>query len=264
MTSVPNKTASRPLFRSATKHHDHKNGTMLTTAPHLVVRRPSPTTIEYTVTTSPVLTIPLRLLFYTTHILRVLIGLFLILTIYSRWTSSALFAHFAPGHLVASNALAMDPPPFFTNENIWYTIALVRTSAIGQIAQHLAQTLPVPLLATVSTFIAFLLLRRPHTTETLLVLRGLGVQVSSTPGTYLSKTSTRFIPTEKMQDIFVNEAFRGFEVRYYLVVVVKGEEEVVVVFPRLLPRRGIVEKVWRGSRGCLFEPVTNDARKVEG
>lgn len=51
----------------------------------------------------------------------------------------------------------------------------------------------------------------------------------------------------------MNEAFRGFEVRYYLVVVVEGEKDVVVVFPRLLPRRKIVETVWRGVRGCLWE-----------
>jgi phosphatidylinositol glycan class H protein len=35
--------------------------------------------------------------------------------------------------------------------------------------------------------------------------------------------------------------------------VVKGEEDVVVVFPRLLPRRGILEEAWRGSRRCLWE-----------
>ena len=64
---------------------------------------------------------------------------------------------------------------------------------------------------------------------------------------------TRFIPTEKIQDILINEAFKGFEVRYYLVIVVEGEEDVVVCFPRLLPRRKIVEKVWRGARGCLYE-----------
>lgn len=43
--------------------------------------------------------------------------------------------------------------------------------------------------------------------------------------------------------------------RYYLVVVVEGEESVVVVFPRLLPRRDILERVWRGARACLFEGV---------
>jgi phosphatidylinositol glycan class H protein len=64
---------------------------------------------------------------------------------------------------------------------------------------------------------------------------------------------TRFIPTEKIRDVLINEAFRGWEVRYYLVVVVEGEEDVVVLFPGLLPRRKIVEAVWRGMRGCLFE-----------
>ena len=84
-------------------------------------------------------------------------------------------------------------------------------------------------------------------------MRGLGVQTSESSGTYFASASTRFIPTEKIQDIFINEAFRGFEVRYYLVVVVEGEEEVVVVFPRLLPKRQIVETVWRGVRECLYE-----------
>lgn len=92
----------------------------------------------------------------------------------------------------------------------------------------------------------------------MLVLRGLGIQTSTSSTTYLSTAATRFIPTEKIQDILVNEAFRGFEVRYYLVVVVEGEDEVVVVFPRLLPRRKIVEAVWRGARGCLYEPEKSE------
>lgn len=101
-----------------------------------------------------------------------------------------------------------------------------------------------------------------HTTESLLVLRGLGIQTSTSSNTYLGSATTRFIPTEKIQDIFVNEAFRGFEVRYYLVVVVAGEDDVVVVFPRLLPRRHIVEKVWRGARACLYEPVGDESKKA--
>ena len=118
---------------------------------------------------------------------------------------------------------------------------------------------------------------RVHTSESLLVLRGLGIQTRSTGATYLGElvsglsvvwwalampiallarffsisredpssssqsgsllfnlrlsnydgyygeptpAATRFIPTEKLQDLLVNEAFRGFEVRYYLVAVV--------------------------------------------
>lgn len=69
------------------------------------------------------------------------------------------------------------------------------------------------------------------TEESLLVLRGLGIQTSSSSSTYLSTSVTRFIPTTAIQDIFIHEAFKGFEVRFYLAIVVEEEEDVVVVFP---------------------------------
>jgi len=47
----------------------------------------------------------------------------------------------------------------------------------------------------------------------------------------LSTATTRFIPTTSIQDIFIHEAFKGFEVRFYLAIVVEGEEDAVVVFP---------------------------------
>jgi phosphatidylinositol glycan class H protein len=93
-----------------------------------------------------------------------------------------------------------------------------------------------------------------RTEESLTLLRGLGVQTSTTSSTYLQTPTTRFIPTTSIQDIFIHEAFKGFEVRFYLMIVVEGEGEVVVVFPTLLPRRDILEVVWRGARGCLWEP----------
>lgn len=65
-------------------------------------------------------------------------------------------------------------------------------------------------------------MRRPHTEESLLLLRSLGVQISSTSPWYLWPSSTRFIPTSEVQDIFIHEAFRGFEVRYYLGVIIGG------------------------------------------
>jgi phosphatidylinositol glycan class H protein len=63
------------------------------------------------------------------------------------------------------------------------------------------------------------------------VLRGLGIQTNSSSATYLSTSSTRFIPTTAIQDIFIHEAFKGLEVRFYLAIVVEGEQDVVVVFP---------------------------------
>jgi phosphatidylinositol glycan class H protein len=100
-----------------------------------------------------------------------------------------------------------------------------------------------------------------YTEESLTVLRGLGIQTSTTSSTYLQTSTTRFIPTTSIQDIFIHEAFKGFEVRFYLVIVVEGEENVVVVFPRMLPRRAILEEVWRGSRKCLWD---SDVGKDKG
>lgn len=77
----------------------------------------------------------------------------------------------------------------------------------------------------------------PHTKsdlyveEALLVIRGLGIQTSTSSATYLSKAATRFIPATQIQDIVIHEAFKGFEVRFYLAVIVDGEPDVVVVFP---------------------------------
>jgi phosphatidylinositol glycan class H protein len=218
---------------------------MLTVTPRLRTRRPSPTTVEYIVSTSPPPTLPLRLLLGFTILLRVIIGLSVLLLLYSKF-------------LLSAYSIPLEPyssrPPLQSNEFLWYLAYKLTTSSLGAFFTHLSTLTPSIILIPSSATILYLLSLRLHTTESLLVLRGLGIQTSSSSDTFLSGSTTRFIPTEKIQDILVNEAFRGFEVRYYLVVVVEGEESVVVVFPRLLPRRQIIETVWRGVRGCLFEP----------
>lgn len=60
------------------------------------------------------------------------------------------------------------------------------------------------------------------------------MQTSTTAGTWWGKR-TRFIPTERVGDVWVNEGFMGLEVKFYLAVVEKGarpgEGGLVVVFP---------------------------------
>lgn len=218
--------------------------TMLTTAPHLLVRRPSPTTAEFIITTRPALTIPLRLLLLAVTLLRILLGLATLLMLYSRWALSSLSTPLEP-YPVA--------PPLFSDDFIWFAVYCIHTSPLGRIFTQAAAQIPAQILLPCAAAVAYLIMRRVHMSESLLVLRGLGIQTSSTAHSYLGSAATRFIPTEKIQDILINEAFRGFEVRYYLVVVVEGEEDVVVVFPRLLPPKRIVRAVWQGVRGCLFE-----------
>lgn len=67
--------------------------------------------------------------------------------------------------------------------------------------------------------------------ESLLIICSLGIQTQTLSPSYLLPASTRFIPTAQIRDIFIHEAFRGFEVRYYLAIVVEGEWDLVVVFP---------------------------------
>jgi phosphatidylinositol N-acetylglucosaminyltransferase subunit H len=231
---------------------------MLSTAPHLHTRRPSPTTIEYTVSTKPTLTLPLRLILLATFLVRLVLGFSTILLLYCKWHLSTYSTSPPPP---SPPPIA---PPLFTSEFIWYAIDTIHFSALGALFTSLAAQIPTLLLLPISGLMAYSTIRRIHTAESLLVLRGLGIQTSTSSTTYLGTASTRFIPTEKIQDILVNEAFRGFEVRYYLVVVVEGEDEVVVVFPRLLPGRAIVERVWRGARGCLYEPENREGVEKEG
>lgn len=267
---------------------------MLTTAPHLHVRRPSPTTAKFTVSTCPPTTLSLRILLAVVFLLRLLLGLSVLLLLYSAWTLSPYYHHAHATNIatatptetgivaiVSSNEHAQllhessrivvggngdgltnndnnnqPPSTSYITDCTSYMLRAVHLSPLGEASQQLASSLPAYLLLPLCAAILYLTTLRIHTTESLLVLRGLGIQTSSTGGSYLAswRAGTRFIPTEKIRDVLINEAFRGFAVRYYLVVVVDGEEDVVVVFPRLLPRRRIVEAVWRGVRGCLWEP----------
>ncbi|TVY25536.1 Phosphatidylinositol N-acetylglucosaminyltransferase subunit gpi15 [Lachnellula hyalina] len=225
--------------------HQQLSNAMLTTQPHLRTRRPSPTTVEYTVSTYPSLTLPLRLLLLLAFLLRLTLGLSVLLLLYSKYLLSTF----------SSTPKTYNSPPEFPSiDYALFLLGHINTSSLGLLFTRLAASIPAVVIVPSSIVVLYMLTLRLHTTESLLVLRGLGIQTSTSSVTYLSSATTRFIPTEKIQDILVNEAFRGFEVRYYLVVVVEGEEQVVVVFPRLLPRRGVVETVWRGGRGVLFEP----------
>lgn len=269
---------------------------MLTTAPHLHVRRPSPTTAEFTVTTCPPPTLSLRILLGLVFIVRVLLGLSVLLVLYSTWTLSPYYnQHHRADHstsiavatptatsttlllhdhyydhvtittTAATAPTISDPRPapanpapttLYTTEWLPYLARAAHLSGAGRAAHRVAEGLPLYAAVALCAAVAYATTLRVHTTESLLVLRGLGVQTSSVGGSYLAgwRAGTRFIPTEKIRDVLINEAFRGLAVRYYLVVVVEGEEDVVVVFPRLLPSRRVVEAVWRGVRGCLWEP----------
>jgi hypothetical protein len=137
--------------------------------------------------------------------LRLIVGIFVAGLSYSRWATYS--------------------PP--TNAKILAYLYSPTGNTISRASTSIPLSIFLPLLAVTTLAV----IKRFHTSESLLVIRGLGIQTSTSGSTYLNTATTRFIPTEKVRDLWVNEAFRGFEVRYYLGVVVEGEDELVVVFP---------------------------------
>ncbi|KAI0406384.1 GPI-GlcNAc transferase complex, PIG-H component-domain-containing protein [Xylaria palmicola] len=253
---------------------------MLTTAPYLRVRRPSPTAAEFTVTTLPPPTPALRLALGAAYLARAGLVAAILLFLCAAWAQGPY--GYGPAD---ENALLVPASP---SER---ALRAVLASRPGVLASRLAQSsagagaggggngvgfaVPLCLLAL------YLVTRRAHVEESLLVLRGLGIQTSASRGglsslalgrgdpgrwawRWTTRTTTRFIPTGQIRDVLVNEAFRGFEVRRYLVVVVEGEADLVVVFPRLRPRADVVERVWRGVRECLYERGDGYGGMAEG
>lgn len=176
----------------------------------LSVRRPTQTTVLYTVSTrSQTKTIPARIRVYFGLVLRILAGI--------------LVARV----LLHESGLLVREHVFSELEN---TLLNSPTGQLITLLFYSNITWPWRVFLCAATI--GLILRKGFTEESLLVIRGLGIQTSTSSPTYFFWTSsTRFIPTSAIQDIFIFEAFKGFEVRFYLCVVVEGEEDVVVVFP---------------------------------
>ncbi|KAL8397407.1 hypothetical protein RB594_004218 [Gaeumannomyces avenae] len=261
---------------------------MLSTAPHLEVRRPSPTTAEFTVTTRPRPTLGLRAALAVVSAGRVLLTLSALLLLHDKWAEA--FPSPSPQHhhhqqkqtpspSLLSFLLDGDNTAASAARILLAALAAAHASPPGRLLSRAAAASPAWVLAPLCALALHVAQLRPHTSESLLVLRGLGVQTRSQGPGYLFSSrllpfgpaggsggggggGRRFIPVDKVRDVLINEAFLGFEVRYYLVIVVEGEEELVVVFPRLLPGRRTVEAVWRGVRGCLYEP--EPGRRVDG
>ncbi|KAJ2905151.1 hypothetical protein MKZ38_006228 [Zalerion maritima] len=268
---------------------------MLTTAPHLRTLRPSPTTAEFTVSTqlihlNPQRTI-LNIVLWTIR-LATLLSCFLLLhakyeelspppplppppsppPYSSLHASSSLHQHHTHFHNHNHNQYQYQhhqhppaPPPLRPAVPQVLQVLLAAAAAAaassspaGQFFARLALPTPACVLLPACLGASYLALLRFHQAEKLLVLRGLGIQTWSAGRTVVGGGSnTRFIPTAKVRDVLVNEAFLGNEIRFYLIVVVEGEDDVVVVFPGILPHRDIVLEVWNGVRGCLWEGGKN-------
>ncbi|KAH9825923.1 Phosphatidylinositol N-acetylglucosaminyltransferase subunit gpi15 [Teratosphaeria destructans] len=208
----------------------------------LSITRPTPTTISYTVSTrSQSKTLTSRARTLALILARLLSGVFVLTLLLHEYRSASSSPSPTPADTFSSIELA------------------ILASPIGHLVAWIATHSTRLWRLIIASGILWLIFRKGYTEESLLVIRGLGVQTSTSSPSYLWTSSTRFIPTRNIQDVFIHEAFKGFEVRFYLAIVVEGEEDVVVVFPNILPRREILEQVWRGTRACLYEPAASKA-----
>ncbi|GLB11957.1 hypothetical protein AtubIFM57258_009234 [Aspergillus tubingensis] len=175
----------------------------------LILRRPSPTTVSFTVSNASRRTsTPAKAFFYLQILLRA-VTFFCVLLL-----DAAKFRR-----------------TFFMEDGSWIRWTTIWSSALGISVCRIADAYSSVVVVLASAIVFYGVFRKGYTEESLLVIRGLGIQTSTSSQTYLSKASTRFIPTTQIQDIVIHEAFKGFEVRFYLAVIVEGESEVVVVFP---------------------------------
>jgi phosphatidylinositol glycan class H protein len=170
----------------------------------LTIKRPTPTTVSYTVSTrSEPRTFAAQLTNAISIMLRLAAGVLILLAL--------LHEH----HAVFAGTIYSLPSKLHALLPVLPAIA----------------TLPPALRIGAYASVLWLVFRKGYTSESLLVVRGLGVQTATAGSSFLWGGSTRFIAASAVQDVFIHEAFRGFEVRFYLCIVVEGEEGVVVVFP---------------------------------
>ncbi|KAH7093571.1 GPI-GlcNAc transferase complex, PIG-H component-domain-containing protein [Paraphoma chrysanthemicola] len=211
-------------------------------AQHLRVLEPTPSTICFTVSTRELpATLPARLAQYIGVFLRTFAVLSATFVLLLKWRLTL------PEKIPRLLARLLDPL------NDWELL-------------HAVEIWPWQYILPSACLVIYLALRRPYTEESLLILRNLGIQTSTSSPTYLQSATTRFLPSTSIQDIVIHEAFKGFEVRFYLGVVVKEEDKVVVVFPKMMPRREVLEVVWRGAKRGLWgtkEGRGNKGSKVD-
>ncbi|KAI9145596.1 GPI-GlcNAc transferase complex, PIG-H component-domain-containing protein [Paraphysoderma sedebokerense] len=83
------------------------------------------------------------------------------------------------------------------------------------------------------------------TQESLLLLPPLGLQI--TTHYHFNRTKSKFITTDRIMEIIINEGIKLWEIRFYLAVIVEGEDKLIVLFENLLPPLDTLETIYRGN-----------------
>ncbi|KAJ2783645.1 hypothetical protein GGI15_002513 [Coemansia interrupta] len=87
--------------------------------------------------------------------------------------------------------------------------------------------------------------------ESLVVVRDVGIQTETVTVTGVRRVTS--FELGNIEDVFIHEALKMFEYRYYMAILPKGGSGCVVMFPHLLPRLEGLLPVYHGARQLLFK-----------
>ncbi|KAI0797712.1 GPI-GlcNAc transferase complex, PIG-H component-domain-containing protein [Abortiporus biennis] len=94
--------------------------------------------------------------------------------------------------------------------------------------------------------------------ESVIVIPALGIQLEThrgLPGIPLT-VSRHFIPLSSIQDVFINEGLRRWDVRYYLAIIQTSHPQsfhLRVAYENILPYFPVLLEVYHGVQNILFE-----------
>ncbi len=198
--------------------------------PRLQVRRPSPTTVEFTVTTAPPASasVARRALVLATVAARAGLALAALLLLLLCSTSAPRRRQ----HVGARGRVRPLPPPL-------PRLHLVVAAAAAVDGAAAAAVLLAP--ACVAALLLWAAVARVHASESLLVLRGLGVQTASAGATHLSAPRTRFIPTPRSATCSSTRPSAASRCATTSWSSSTARDDVVVVFPHPAAPRHVVE-----------------------
>lgn len=120
-----------------------------------------------------------------------------------------------------------------------FMVAVINTMAHFMIKHYFPLSFSKQLLAVTSTFLLLSIIFRRPTVESFIVLKNYGVQITKLKGLVflplrLNKCwfeKTEFIPRDQIVDVIINEGFeRGFQVVFYLAVLVKESTKLKLLF----------------------------------
>ncbi|KAI9335309.1 GPI-GlcNAc transferase complex, PIG-H component-domain-containing protein [Obelidium mucronatum] len=114
----------------------------------------------------------------------------------------------------------------------WTKVELLAfLGSLGVFAYHIwLGSYALTIWTSISSFILLGIILRKESTvykESLFILQNVGIQTQTSTG---FSTSTVFIPTAKISEIIINEGITLFQVKYYMAIIVAGEQDMVVAF----------------------------------